>query len=184
MEEKEKVTAADAADETNVGVGVHDDPQATEANEEETKEPTELEKAEAAVKEANDKYLRLAAEYDNFRKRTAKEKEMLYNDASAATVGAFLAVFDNLERAVANPCTDESYKKGVELIFTEFQNTLGKLKVEILDPKGEAFDPNFHNAVMHEENEEFGENTVSEVFQKGAKLGDRVVRPAMVKVAN
>ena len=184
MEEKEKTTAADVADETNVGVGVNDDPQAAEAKEEETKEPTELEKAEAALKEANDKYLRLAAEYDNFRKRTAKEKEMLYNDSAAATVGAFLAVFDNLERAVANPCTDESYKKGVELIFTEFQNTLGKLKVEILDPKGEVFDPNFHNAVMHEENEEFGENTVSEVFQKGAKLGDRVVRPAMVKVAN
>ena len=175
MEEKEKVTAEETTEEVseNVGDGVPDVPQ----------EKTEAEVFEEKIKEANDKYLRLAAEYD-IRKRTAKEKEMLYNDASAATVGAFLAVFDNLERAVANPCTDESYKKGVELIFTEFQNTLGKLKVEILDPKGEAFDPNFHNAVMHEENEEFGENTVSEVFQKGAKLGDRVVRHAMVKVAN
>ena len=179
MEEKEKTTAADAVEETNDETTV-----AEENAQEEAKEPTELEKAEAALREANDKYLRLAAEYDNFRKRTAKEKEMLWSDASAATVSAFLAVFDNLERAVANPCTDESYKKGVDLIFTEFCNTLTKLKVEILDPKGESFDPNFHNAVMHEENEELGENTVSEVFQKGAKLGDRVVRPAMVKVAN
>ena len=177
MEEKEKVTAEEATEEATEAVD-------TPGEAETAPEKTEAEIFEEKIKEANDKYLRLAAEYDNFRKRTAKEKEMLYNDASAATVGAFLAVFDNLERAVANPCTDESYKKGVELIFTEFQNTLGKLKVEILDPKGEAFDPNFHNAVMHEENEEFGENTVSEVFQKGAKLGDRVVRPAMVKVAN
>ncbi len=152
--------------------------------EEEKPEPTELQKAEAALKEANDKYLRLAAEYDNYRKRTAKEKEMLYNDSTAAAAGAFLGVYDNLERALATPCADEGYKKGVELIFTEFCNTLSKLKVEILDPAGEGFDPNFHNAVMHEENESFGENTVSEVFQKGAKLGDRVVRPAMVKVAN
>ena len=154
------------------------------AEEEAAKEPTELELAEAAAKEANDKYLRLAAEYDNFRKRTAKEKEMLYGDAAAKTVEAFLAVYDNLERACANPSTDESYKKGIELIFNQLCETLAKLKVEILDPKGEIFDPNFHNAVMHEENEEFGENIVSEVFQKGAKMGDRVVRPAMVKVAN
>ncbi len=151
---------------------------------EEIPELTEAQKAEAALKEANDKYLRLAAEYDNYRKRTVKEKEMLYGDSTAAAVAAFLGVYDNLERAMATPCADEGYKKGVELIFTEFCNTLTKLKVEILDPAGETFDPNFHNAVMHEESEAFGENTVSEVFQKGAKLGDRVVRPAMVKVAN
>lgn len=151
---------------------------------EEVKEPTELEKKEAEIKESNDRYLRLAAEYDNFRKRTAKEKEQLFGDAQALTVAAFLSVYDNLERAVANPSSDESYKKGVELIFTQLNELLTKLKVEIIDPKGEAFDPNFHNAVMHEDNEEFGENTVSEVFQKGAKLGERVVRPAMVKVAN
>lgn len=185
MADKEKTAAEKAAEETEAEiidtsevVAESDDACVPE------KEPTELEKAQAEIKETNDKYLRLAAEYDNFRKRTAKEKEMLYGNAAAATLAPFLAVYDNLERAMANPCTDESYKKGVELIFTQFNETLSGLKVEIIDPKGEAFDPNFHNAVMHEENEELGENTVSEVFQKGFKLGDRVVRPAMVKVAN
>ena len=177
MAENEKTTLEEEIKETDAEIDAAVEP-------EEKPEPTEPPKAEAALKEANDKYLRLAAEYDNYRKRTAKEKEMLYNDSTAAAAGAFLGVYDNLERALATPCADEGYKKGVELIFTEFCNTLSKLKVEILDPAGEAFDPNFHNAVMHEENEEFGENTVSEVFQKGAKLGDRVVRPAMVKVAN
>ena len=177
MAENEKTTLEEEMTENDAEID-------SAAAPEEKPEPTELQKAEAAIKEANDKYLRLAAEYDNYRKRTAKEKEMLYNDSTAAAAGAFLGVYDNLERALATPCADEGYKKGVELIFTEFCNTLSKLKVEILDPAGEAFDPNFHNAVMHEENEEFGENTVSEVFQKGAKLADRVVRPAMVKVAN
>ncbi len=177
MAENEKTTLEEEITETDA------EKEAVGTPEEKT-ELTELEKAEMELKEANDKYLRLAAEYDNYRKRTAKEKEMLYNDSTAAAAGAFLGVYDNLERALATPCADEGYKKGVELIFTEFCNTLSKLKVEIIDPAGEAFDPNFHNAVMHEENEELGENTVSEVFQKGAKLGDRVVRPAMVKVAN
>lgn len=163
---------------------------APEASEEEVKEaetapePTELEKKEAELAAERDKYLRLAAEYDNFRKRTQREKEALFGDATAAAVSAFLAVYDNMERAIATPSTDENYKKGVELIFTELENTLGKLKVEVISPQGEAFDPNFHSAVMHEDNEEFGENTVSEVFQKGFKLGDRVIRPAIVKVAN
>ena len=163
---------------------------ATAANENQAEEAevapelSELEKKQQEIAELNDKYLRLAAEYDNFRKRTAKEKEMLFFFATASAVGTFLTVFDNLERAVATESSDENYKKGVELIFTQFNETLAKLKVEIIDPKGEAFDPNFHNAVMHEENEELGENVVSEVFQKGAKIGDRVVRPAMVKVAN
>ncbi|MBQ2839795.1 MAG: nucleotide exchange factor GrpE [Oscillospiraceae bacterium] len=173
MEEKEKTLAEEATVEAEV----------TETPEE-VAEPTELEKKEAEIRELNDRYLRLAAEYDNFRKRTAKEKEMLFGDATAATVLGFLSVYDNLERAVSNPCSDESYKKGVELIFTQFCETLTKMKVEILDPKGETFDPNFHNAVMHEDNEELAENSVSEVFQKGAKLNDRVIRPAMVKVAN
>lgn len=174
MAEKKKAETAEEIKEND----------AVEAAEATEKEPTELEKKEAECKELNDKYLRLAAEYDNFRRRTAREKEALFGDATAASVAAFLAVYDNLERAVANPSTDEGYKKGVELIFTEFENTLSKLKIEIISPLGEAFDPNFHSAVMHEENEEFGENTVSEVFQKGFKLGDRVIRPAIVKVAN
>ena len=147
-------------------------------------EPTELEKKEEELAAERDKYLRLAAEYDNFRKRTTREKEALFGDATAATVSAFLAVYDNMERAIATPSTDENYKKGVELIFAELNSTLEKLKVEVIAPQGEAFDPNFHSAVMHEDNEAFGENTVSEVFQKGFKLGERVIRPAIVKVAN
>ncbi len=176
MAETEKTTVDEAAVE-------NEEVQTAEVIED-VKEPTELEKKDAEIKELHDRYLRLAAEYDNFRKRTTKEKEQLFGDAQALTVAAFLSVYDNLERAVANPSTDEGYKKGVELIFTQLNELLTKLNVEIINPKGEAFDPNFHNAVMHEENEELGENTVSEVFQKGAKLGDRVVRPAMVKVAN
>ena len=143
MAENEKTTLEEERTENDAEID-------SAAAPEEKPEPTELQKAEAAIKEANDKYLRLAAEYDNYRKRTAKEKEMLYNDSTAAAAGAFLGVYDNLERALATPCADEGYKKGVELIFTEFCNTLSKLKVEILDPAGEAFDPNFHNAVMHE----------------------------------
>ena len=174
MAEKEKKTAEVSAEE-----------EVKEAvAEEETPELSEFEKKELEVKELNDKYLRLAAEYDNFRKRTAKEKETLYGDAASATIGAFLSVYDNLERAVGNETTDENYKKGVELIFAGFCDILEKLNVEIISPVGENFDPNFHNAVMHEENENFGENTVSEVFQKGMKCGERVIRPAMVKVAN
>lgn len=157
----------------------------TEEKEAETApEKTELEKKEEELAAERDKYLRLAAEYDNFRKRTTREKEALFGDATAATVSAFLAVYDNMERAIATPSTDENYKKGVELIFSELNSTLEKLKVEVIAPEGEAFDPNFHSAVMHEDNEELGENTVSEVFQKGFKLGERVIRPAIVKVAN
>lgn len=178
MEEKENVTAEETVEESA------EIAEETTETAEAAPEKTALEIAEEKEKEATDRYLRLAAEYDNFRKRTSKEKDAIYGDAQAKTVEAFLTMYDNLERATANPCTDESYKKGIELIFNQLCETLAKLKVEILDPKDEAFDPNFHNAVMHEENEELGENVVSEVFQKGAKLGDRVIRPAMVKVAN
>ena len=174
MAEKEK----ELTPETEEEVKAQDTPEETPP------EPTELEKAEAAYAAEHDKYLRLAAEYDNFRKRTAKEKEALFGDATAATISAFLAVYDNMERACATPTEDENYKKGVELIFAELCKVLENLKVETIAPQGEAFDPNFHSAVMHEENENFGENTVSEVFQKGMKLGDRVIRPAIVKVAN
>ncbi len=152
--------------------------------EEEKKEPTELEKAQAEAKELKDKYLRLAAEYDNFRKRTSREREMVFGDAVAATLSSFLTVYDNLERALGNHTEDEAYKKGVELIFAQMCDTLKKMNIETINPENETFDPNFHNAVMHEENGELGENTVSEVFQKGFKLGERVIRPALVKVAN
>lgn len=149
-----------------------------------TKEPSEVELLTAQLEECKDKHLRLAAEYDNYRKRTARERESLYGDATAATVSAFLSVYDNLERALASETQDEAYRKGVEMIYTQLCETMTKLKVEEINPQGEKFDPNLHNAVMHIEDEAFEENTVAEVFQKGFKIGERVIRHAMVKVAN
>ena len=132
----------------------------------------------------NDKYLRLCAEYDNFRKRSQKEKDALYGDIKANTLKAFLPVYDNLTRALAQSTDDEAYKKGVEMIMAQFNSTMEKLGVTPMDCLGQKFDPAFHNAVMHVEDEEKGENEIVEVFQQGFMLGDRVVRFAMVKVAN
>ena len=132
----------------------------------------------------HDSYLRLAADYDNFRKRTVKEKEASYGNGKADAVAKLLPVYDNLERALNQACTDEAYKKGVEMTMTELVKIFTGLGVEIFGNVGEEFDPNLHNAVMHIENEELGENTIAAVFQKGFKLGDKVVRFAMVQVAN
>ena len=134
---------------------------------------------------ANDKYLRLAAEYDNYRKRTAKEKETIYQDAKMETIGKFLEVYDNLERAVGQAGDEENvHKKGMEMIFHQLETVLEKLGVTVVDPTGEAFDPEQHSAVMHIDSEELGENTVSQVFQKGFLLGEKVIRFATVQVAN
>ena len=140
-----------------------------------------LEKEQAAL---NDRYLRLCAEYDNFRKRSQKEKDALYGDVKANAVSAFLPVYDNLERALKQKTEDEAYRKGVEMIMTQFCTTLEKLGVTPIECLGEKFDPALHNAVMHVDDEEKGENEIVEVFQKGFKLGDKVIRFAMVKVAN
>ena len=134
--------------------------------------------------EAADKYLRLAAEYDNYRKRTAKEKESAWSEAKAQTVAAFLPVYDNLERALKQPTADEAYKKGVEMTMKGLQDALTGLGVELIPALGESFDPNRHNAVMHCEDEAVGENTIVEVFQQGFLCGDKVIRFSMVKVAN
>lgn len=141
---------------------------------------------EAAKKlaEAEEKYLRLAAEYDNYRKRTAKEKESAWTEARAQTVAAFLPVYDNLERALKQETADEAYAKGVDMTMKGLQDVLAKLGVEVIPALGETFDPNRHNAVMHVEDEAAAENTVVEVFQQGFQCGDRVIRFAMVKVAN
>ncbi len=154
----------------------------------------EPEKAEAKDAEAkpkddalaamNDKYLRLCAEYDNFRKRSQKEKDALYDDIKANTLKAFLPVYDNLVRALAQSTEDEAYKKGVEMIMAQFRTTMEKLGVTEMDCLGQKFDPAFHNAVMHVDDEEKGENEIVEVFQQGFMLGDKVIRFAMVKVAN
>ena len=133
----------------------------------------------------NDQHLRLMAEYDNYRKRTQKEKESIYQDAKADTIQKFLEVYDNLERAVMQEGDEENvHKKGMTMIFHELQGILEKLGVTVIDPAGQPFDPERHNAVLHIEDENLGENVVSQVFQKGFLLGDKVIRHATVQVAN
>ena len=166
-----------------------------EAKAEETKKekkPKKDSKKEAEIKETaekliqaeKEKYLRLCAEYDNFRKRSQKERDGLYADIKADTLLKFLPVYDNLERALSTPTADEAYRKGVEMTMVQFNQTLEKLGITEIPALGEKFDPNVHNAVMHVEDESLGENEVVEVFQKGFKLNDKVIRFAMVKVAN
>lgn len=148
----------------------------------------QMEAAELAAKQlasVTDQFTRLSAEYDNYRKRTAKEKEGIYEDAKLDTVQAFLAVYDNLERAVKVEDDDQSpHKKGLEMIFGQYREILAKLGVTEMEALGQPFDPNRHNAVMHIEDESLGENVVSDVFQAGFMLGERVVRFATVRVAN
>ena len=147
-------------------------------------EATEFEKAQQALAQEHDSYLRLGAEYDNYRKRSQKEKESLYTDIRSETVEKFLPVYDNLERALAQETQDAAFKKGVEMTMNQLVSVMEKLGVVSFGAAGEAFDPQLHNAVMHVEDEALGENVIAEVFQKGFKVGDKVVRFAMVKVAN
>ena len=148
----------------------------------------QMEAAELAAKQlesVKDQFVRLTAEYDNYRKRTAKEKDSLYQDAKADTIKEFLAVYDNLERAVATEGDEDSpHKKGLEMIFHQYQEILKKLGVTEIEAQGQTFDPERHNAVMHIDDENFGENVVSQVFQAGFMLGDKVIRHAIVQVAN
>ena len=133
----------------------------------------------------NDQHLRLAAEYDNYRKRTTREKETIYQDAKIDTISKFLEVYENLERAATQEGDeDNAHKKGMVMIFNQLIAVLEKMGVTIEDPKGQPFDPEKHNAVMHIEDENLGENTVATVFQKGFLLGDKVIRFATVQVAN
>ena len=132
----------------------------------------------------HDSYLRLAADYDNFRKRTVKEKEQSYGNGKADAVEKLLPVYDNLERAMNQPTEDTAYKKGVEMTMTQLVAILNGLGVEVFGNVGDAFDPNIHNAVMHTEDENAQENTITQVFQKGFKMGEKIVRFAMVQVEN
>lgn len=152
--------------------------------EEAAPEESAEDKLKEAVREQEDKYLRLLAEYDNYRKRSLKEKENAWTTAKAETVKEFLPVFDNLERALKQETADEAYAKGVEMIMTQFKATLEKLGAAEIPALGQTFDPNLHNAVMHIDDESLGDNTVAEVFQTGFQMGDKVIRHAMVKVAN
>lgn len=139
---------------------------------------------EQALKAAEDRYLRLAAEYDNFRKRSARERDAIFADVRADTVLKFLPVYDNLVRAIAAMTEEDPGRKGVEMTLAQFETVLNKLGVIPIPALGEAFDPELHNAVMHVEDEEQGENLIIEEFEKGFKMGDKVIRFSMVKVAN
>ena len=143
----------------------------------------ELAERDAKLAEQNDQYLRVCAEYDNFRKRTAKEREGIRADAYSDAVSSLLPVVDNLERAAAFTEADKVHE-GVAMTLRAFAETMEKMGIIVLGTVGETFDPELHNAVMHEENEELPESVITEVFQKGYKMGDKVIRYAMVKVAN
>ena len=185
MAKKEKKTPeTEEIKETPVEETPAEETPAEEAAEPEQVQTPEVDPWEEKYNAEHDSYLRLAADYDNFRKRTVKEKEASYGHGKADAVEKLLPVYDNLERALNQPTEDAAYKKGVEMTMNQLVSIFTSLGVEIFGNVGDAFDPNIHNAVMHTENEEFGENTVSMVFQKGFKTGDKVIRFAMVKVAN
>lgn len=159
-------------------------PEAAAPETETEKAPDPLEEAKAALQKEHDQYLRLAAEYDNFRKRSQKEKDNIYRDAKADTTEKFLPVFDNLARALEQETVDAAYKKGVEMTMTGLMEILKKLDVTVYGEPGEIFSPELHNAVMHIEDDNYKEGEIVQVFQKGFKLGDKVIRFAMVQTAN
>ena len=190
-EVKEETQAAEAEEAAEEKAGEEAAEAPKKEKKEEKKEKAKEEKAEAKDEKkaespqgASDAYLRLLAEYDNYRKRSQKEKDSLYADIKADTVTKFLPVYDNLVRALKQGTEDEAYRKGVEMIMNQFCTTLQKLGVEKIEALGRTFDPTLHNAVMHVEDETKGENEIVEVFQEGFRLGDKVIRFAMVKVAN
>ncbi|MCR5815604.1 MAG: nucleotide exchange factor GrpE [Ruminococcus sp.] len=175
-EEQAEQTEEQAADEQAEAAG-------------DTAEPTEPEltpeqKLEAELADQKDKYLRLMAEYDNFRKRSAKERLELTDNVKASAVSEILPMIDNFERALAAECSDDTFKKGIEMIYKQFGDALTKLGVKPMELEGKEFDPNFATAVSTVENDELGENTVAQVLQNGYTIGDKVVRPAVVIVAN
>lgn len=143
-----------------------------------------IEESEAALKAEKDKYLRLAAEYDNYRKRSIKEREALYTDIRCDTISQLLPVYDNLSRALSQECSDGAFYKGIEMTMTQLKDILQKLGITEIPCVGEPFNPDLHNAIMHVEDPAFGEGTVAEEFEKGFMLGDKVIRHSMVKVAN
>lgn len=151
---------------------------------EETAQTPEVNPWEEKYNAERDAHLRVAAEFDNFRKRTIKEKEASYGNGKADAVAKMLPVYDNLERALQQETADAAFKKGVEMTMNELVKILTGLGVEIFGQVGDPFDPNLHNAVMHIESDELEENVIAQVFQKGFKIGNKVVRFAMVQVAN
>ena len=187
-EKAQTASAAEQTEETAQQTEAEAAKQSEDKKPEEAKqqEASEFEKAQQALAQEHDSYLRLAAEYDNYRKRSQKEKDNLYTEIRSETVEKFLPVYDNLERGLAqfDAEDDDPHKKGLEMIFNQYKEALTKLGVTPIDCVGKEFDPERHNAVMHIEDESCGENTVVEVLQQGFMLGDKVLRFAIVKVAN
>ena len=147
-------------------------------------EPDPLAEAQAALEKEHDNYLRLAAEYDNYRKRSQKEKDNMFRDGKASAIEKFLPVYDNLSRALEQETADAAYKKGVEMTMTGLVEILKKMEVTVYGEPGDIFDPNLHNAVMHIDDDNYKEGEIVQVFQKGFSLGDKVIRHAMVQTAN
>ncbi len=177
MKDKKEKTAPEEQEEI-----LEEDKTPEEAQEGEKSREEEL---EAQIKDKDDKYLRLCAEYDNFRKRSQKEKADIYSTSKAEVLEQILPILDNFERAAQNADADfDSYKKGIELIFGQFLKVLEKFGVESFGEEGETFDPNLHTAVMAVTDDSLGENTIAQVFSKGYRLGDKIIREAAVKVAN
>ncbi len=175
MEEKENITTAEEKEEKKE----------KKAKKKADKADEKVVELQAELEEQKNQYLRLAAEYDNYRKRTQREKDALNGDIKAYIIGEILPVIDNFERANANTSADyETYKKGMEMIFTQFADIFKKLGVEAFGESGDAFDPMMHNAVMHIDSEDFGESVIAQVFAKGYKIGDKIIRCATVQVAN
>lgn len=176
MSKKEKNTSPEVeAEETTIP---------EETTEETPEVQPETENFQEKYEKEHDSFLRLAAEYDNFRKRSQKEKDASYTNGKADTLAKLLPVYDNLERAMNQPTEDAAYKKGVELTMSGLVKIFSDLGVEIFGEVGEQFDPNLHNAVMHTESDELGENVITQIFQKGFKTGEKIIRFAMVQVAN
>lgn len=170
-------TAPDASNETPTE-------QQSQSTQEEQAVESQNEKILAELTEQTEKYLRLCAEYDNYRKRSQKERESIYPEATASAIAPLLPVADSFERAINAPCSDENYKKGTEMTYKLLLDAFEKIGVVGYAAPGDTFDPTLHNAVMTENSEEYETNTIIEVFQKGYRIGERVIRFAMVKVAN
>jgi molecular chaperone GrpE len=185
--EKEKELNEEIAEEsaeTAENTDTAEDTETVETVAENAEQSDREKQLETELAEQKDKYLRLMAEYDNYRKRTAKQQLETRESAVGDTVLNIIGIYDNFERAVNTESQDEKYKAGVEMIFKQFTAALDKMKVTIIDPTGEPFDPATANAVSQIEDPNLGENVVAQVFEKGVKIGDKVIRYPMVVVAN
>lgn len=184
--QQEPVTPDPVNEETPVTEAQTAEVEHTEATQEPAPqpEPDPLAEAQAALEKEHDNYLRLAAEYDNYRKRSQKEKDNMFRDGKASAIEKFLPVYDNLSRALEQETADAAYKKGVEMTMTGLVEILKKMEVTVYGEPGDIFDPNLHNAVMHIDDDNYKEGEIVQVFQKGFSLGDKVIRHAMVQTAN